>query len=210
MCIVSGLGIWVGVEAASGFAGPSCKRYRCSTLAADAFVKVFQARNRHLGREVLYQSSFVRWLPGGRVTALGDQFEPGGRVLTRLALTGRFVAAAIETASKAPPFSIHVYRVNAATGSKDVVPAVPAGEDEFGENARGVTDIVVTRAGTVAWLVGETVDMPGISRVFELPPGSRQPVVVGSGPVIVPGSLAAVPGHLYWSEGTLARGVAIK
>jgi hypothetical protein len=130
--------------------------------------------------------------------------------LTRIALAGRFVAAAISTIAKEPPDSLFIYRVNAATGRRDAVNAAPARENEFGEHARGVTDITVTPAGTVAWIVGGTADMPSQSRVFEWPPGSKVPVVLASSPEIVPASLASRPGRLYWTEGEPARSASIK
>jgi hypothetical protein len=188
-----------------------CVRYRCTILTANAKVQVFRARNRHPARELPYKSSFAGWLPTGRVTALGDHFE--GSALGPLALSGRYVASAIEAFTKAPPYSWSIHRLNASTGRTEVVTAVPRVEDEFEEHEEpspGVTDICVTSAGSVAWIVAPTTVAPGLWRVFGLAPGSSVLQALASGPVIARGSLACVPGHVYWLEGSVARAAAIR
>jgi hypothetical protein len=185
-----------------------CVRYRCTILTADAKVQIFRARNRHPARELPYESSFARWLPTGRVTALGDRFE--GRDLGASALSGRFVAAAIEGFAKEPPSSWTIHRLDASTGRAEVVSAVPPIQDQFGEGSPGVTDICVTSAGSIAWIVAPTAGVPGLWRVFELAPSSSVLQELASGPAIVRGSLACVPGHVYWLEGSVARGASIR
>src|SRR5436190_19272639 len=74
---------------------PLCVRHKCRPLAANAQIRVFQATPRHPAIET-FQSSFARWLPTGRVTPLGDHFEPEpGPSLGRLALAGQFAAYAL-------------------------------------------------------------------------------------------------------------------
>src|SRR5206468_8208611 len=80
---------------------PICVMYRCRTLAATAQVRVFQATNRHRGRERLFLSTFAKWLPSGRVTPLGDAVEEVRvTALRQVALAGRFVADVTTTSGK--------------------------------------------------------------------------------------------------------------
>ena len=205
---------------------PLCVRYRCSTLAATAQIRVYQARNRHPAVEELFLSSFVRWLPTGRVTPLGDYSETTEIVkLKLLALAGRFVADATESCGRQGCAS-SVSRLNAQTGHREnATTSTTASEldnpnhkcdgapNAFG--ALGVTDLAVTRRGTVAWIIGGSYDdrnqIDLRSRtVCDLPPASSRPVVVNSDPAIEPKSLAAIAGHLYWTEHGAARAAAIQ
>jgi hypothetical protein len=207
---------------------PICVRYKCRTLAATAQIRVFQATNKHPAREVPYLSSFARWLPSGRVTPLGDGLEQTqGVFLERLALAGRFVADASTSVGKETMYEGQigwsVSRLNVETGRQEHarVPFTPSELDPnrrcngfVPEGAPGVTDIAVTANGTVAWIVGGSIDnnLRNLSSrtVCELPPGSSVPLVVASDPSIRPKSLAAIPGHLYWIEGTTPRNAVIR
>jgi hypothetical protein len=185
-----------------------CVRFRCTILTASAKVQIFRAQNRHLARELPYESSFARWLPTGRVTALGDRSD--ARRLGLFALSGRFVASAVEGFDKEPPSSWTIRRLDASTGRTEVVSVVPPIQNQFGEGSPGVTDICVTSAGSVAWIVAPTAGVPGLWHVFELAPGSSVLQELASGSAIAGGSLACVPGHVYWLEGSVARGAVIR
>jgi hypothetical protein len=182
-----------------------CAVYRCTTLARDAQVRVVQVRARHQ-IERGYQSTFAEWLPGRRTTPLGDRLGTTTAVnLGPLALSGRFVAYALQSIAKEGPSSWRVCRLDARSGRRESVEAVGPAENAYEPGAPGVTDVVVTSAGSVAWLAGGAGAHPGVYTVFELARGSMTPTALATGPGIMPGSLAAVPGHLYWTEGGTAR-----
>lgn len=149
---------------------PVCVQYRCKTIAADAQVRVYQATSRHPGRET-HERTYAQWLPTGRVTALGDNgagFE--GAVLGRLAVAGRFVAYALGLSAERYAGSgttWGVVRLNAQTGHRESV--APDGEKGggFGEKSPGVTGVVATPAGSVAW-----VDDGSLPDPLPPPPGS--------------------------------------
>jgi hypothetical protein len=197
-----------------------CSVHKCSTLVTNDQVRIFLARARHPDREA-YESTFAQWLPTGRVTALGDEdhFE-GPTVQGRPALSGRFVAYALQTEAERYPdtgFGEHVGRLNVQTGRRELIPADGEVGPGFGHGSPGVTDVVVTPAGSVAWMIdgsfgdpsgallapGET---PPISKaILLLAAGSKTPVPLAYSPMIDPESLAAIPGHVYWLEAGTAR-----
>jgi hypothetical protein len=203
---------------------PVCVVYRCRTLSADVQVRVYQATSRHPGRES-HESTYARWLPSSRVTALGDNgtvFE--GAVLKGLAVSGRFVAYTLGLAAEryqGTGFTEGVERLNAQTGRRESIP--PDGEKGggFGEKSPGVTDIVATPAGSIAWIDDGSFQNPigplsatsllplGSKAVLELPPSSKTPTALAVSSAIAPQSLAAIPGHLYWTEGGTARSTSI-
>lgn len=208
---------------------PLCVRYKCTTLAADPQVSIYQATNRHRNREVEYQSSFARWIPNGRVTALGDYCNFECVTLQKLVLAGRFLFSAFtEGAERYPESGVgsgwYLSLLNVQTGRRQKVDPVGGKEGGFGKGSPGVTDVAVTPAGTAAWIIdgeyqiptgpslpGNKGDLPlGSKTVFELPPGSRTPVVLATSSTIDPASLAAIPGHLYWTEGGAPRTAAIQ
>jgi hypothetical protein len=208
----AGAGVMPALVAPALAGGPRrdvCVQYRCKTVAADVTVKVVQARNRHPAREATFEASFARWQPTGRVTAVGDSFFEG-RALRRLALSGRFVAAAIEGFAKEPPSAWRVSRLDARTGKREVVSAVPPSENQFELHSPGVTDICVTPAGSITWIVAPTAGTPGVWRVVEIAAGSSALQVLASGATVERGSLACVSGHVYWTEGTVAKSAPIK
>jgi hypothetical protein len=187
--------------------GRICARYRCRALAADLQVNIFQAAARRPS-ELPYQSTFARWLPTGRLTALGDEINPPSVeiTLTQLALTGRFAAfATVLHAGTEAESSVgwSVYRLNVQTGRRDRLDA-GGPEDVFLPKAPGVTDVVVTAKGTAAWIAGVNT-RPVTYKVFELAAGSKKRVLLANAATIEPKSLSAAPGHLYWTEGGAAR-----
>jgi hypothetical protein len=204
---------------------PLCVVYRCKTLAATAQIRVYRATNRHPAVEVPFRSSFVRWLPTGRVTPLGDNVGATEILkLKLLALARRFVADATESCGREGCVS-SVARLNAATGRNErATPSSSPGELANPNQhcvggppeGPGITDIGVTPKGTVAWIMGGSIEFPSNrnnlnSRILcELPPRARTPVVVANSPTIEPRSLAVIPGRLYWLEGGTPRASSIE
>ena len=201
--------------------------YRCETIAATAQIRVYQARTRRPAREEAFQSSFARWLRTGRVTPLGDNVKTTTVLeLKRLALSGRFVADAMETCGKNECGGWSISRVNAQTGRNEEATVSTATSELENPNqhcvgavppgAPGVTDLIVTAKGTVAWIIGGSIEGPtnlknlGSRTVCELPPRSKTPLVVASSPKIEPRALAANGGHLYWLEGGVARTTGVQ
>ena len=70
-----------------------------------------------------------------------------------------------------------------------------------GPSLPGVTDIVVTPAGSVAWITsGSELATSATYSVYELAADSTKPIQLASASGIEPKSLAAVAGHLYWTQ----------
>jgi hypothetical protein len=222
MCLaLSGVG--VGIAGARP-GRPTCVVYRCRTLAASAQIRVYQARNRHPAVEIPFLSSFARWLPTGRLTPLGDNVETTRILkLKLLALAGRFVADATESCGKEGCAS-SVARLNVQTGRRERATPSTASWELGNLNGKcvggppgalGVTDIIVTPSGTVAWIMGGSIEVPtnrvdlNSRTVCELPPKSSTPVVVASSTRIEPKTLAGIPGRLYWLEGGAPRTAVI-
>ena len=226
---LAGVGVAATAFGKSPSKRPLCVRYKCTTLAADPQVGVYQAANKHRNREVEYQSSFARWIPSGRVTALGDYCNFECVTLQKLALAGRFLLSAFtEGAERYPGSGVgggwYLSLLNVQTGRRQKVDPVGGKEGGFGKGSPGVTDVVVTPAGTAAWIIdgeyqnptgpslpGNQGELPlGSKSLFELAPGSRTPVVLATSSTIDPTSLAAIPGHLYWIEGGTPRTASIQ
>jgi hypothetical protein len=74
----------------------------------------------------------------------------------------------------------------------------------------GVRNVVTTPKGTVAWIAGGAEAAPTTEDVLVLAPGAKAPTLLAGATSIDPRSLAAVPGHLYWTEAGAARTVAIR
>lgn len=178
---------------------------RCKTLKVNAVVRVFYKVSVRQTSQRL--GIFARWRSSHRVTLLGSEINFADS-LARIVLSGRYVAfvqsEGTETGSSAEPAE-YVVRLNAGTGTRVRVPAL------------GVADLALDPAGTLAWIIkGFSRTVNGESRpngsrtVLELPPGSKTPTVLATGPAIEPKSLAAVPGYLYWSEAGQPRHAKIK
>jgi hypothetical protein len=150
-----------------------------------------------------------------------NAFE-GATVEGRPAISGRFVAyaAIVEDERYGGGCCIgeYVERVNARTGQFESTPADgKAGIGFGGDSPRGVTDVVVTAAGSVAWMIegkfnnpsGELPAGGGLppasNAIYLLASASTTPVLLAYNPMIEPGSLAAIPGHIYWLEAGAAH-----
>jgi hypothetical protein len=194
-------------------------------VAADVSVQVFQTTARHT-EETFHESAFAQWLPTGRVTSLGADFHFEGPTLARIALSGRYAAYALSLTAERYQGSGTAWavgRLNVQTRRRERIPAIGEKGSGFGEKSPGVTDVVVTAAGSMAWIDdgsfqnplsnvpagNQSILPPGSKALLELPPGSKTPVVLAVSVNIDPQSLAAIPGHLYWAEGGTPRSAAI-
>jgi hypothetical protein len=204
--LVFALAIGVAPSVAPAIAShvpPSCALHVCSTLDESLQVRVFNERSRP--GHVTFDSSFAEWLPSRRVTPLGDFAESVEALrVTRSVLTGRWLGYVLEDFSE-QDHGYMIYRLNVRTGQREHVRATPASEGEFVATHSGVSDMAETSMGTVAWIEGGSVASPDTYRVFEWPPGAKAAVLLATATDIAATSLAAVPGHLYWLEGSVPR-----
>jgi hypothetical protein len=195
-----------------------CSAYRCRTLVATGQVRVFHAEDR-AGE---YDETLAEWLPTGRVTVLRNEagFEAGSLLSSRpgVAVSGRFAGYAVLSNNERYPgmgFGEGVARVNVQTGRRQEWGANGQAGSGFGAKSPGVTDVVLTPAGSLAWLIDGSFDdptrrsvevtPPGSKAVYLVPSGSAAPVLLAHSATIEPGSLAAVPGHIYWVEAGAAH-----
>jgi hypothetical protein len=189
-----------------------CRHYRCVTVAADAHIRVFERRLKSRSAEN-GPVTVAQWLANGRLTALGDSYELGGGELGPLAVSGEWVAYALNGEERyMNGHSVNVVRLNARTGGRLVAACAPetvkAGCTEtVPRGGAGVTDVVVTSAGTVGWIVAGTASAP--YALMELAPKARRPTLLASSTAIAPGSLAAIAGHLCWVEGGAPRTLSV-
>ena len=200
--------IWFGSGAAGAYGASSesriCSAYRCATVVAGTEVRVFKATAR---REQQTPSSiiFAQWLPTGRLTTLGNS-NAGEGTVSRFAVAGRFLAYAQETVEEDEPdgFAETAILLNAQTGRARTMPVTG-----FEERSRGVVQVVLTAAGSLAWMIEgvfsnpmagtSTGPLPGRA-VYALQAGAKQPALLAYSENIVPKSLAATSGHIYWLE----------
>jgi hypothetical protein len=200
------LAIWTGVAEAAR-PRPRCVVYSCRTLFESTQVRVFQATTRHTSTPY-YRRSFAEWRPNGRITPLGDYAFSVS--MGPFAVAGRFIGYSLEEGEKEGPSIWIVRRVDVATGRGESQPAEGGPGNGFEPPNTGVADIVVTPAGTVAWITHGQTEHPSLYRVLELPAVSKMPVVLASATNIAPNSLAATPGYFYWTEGGVPRSASIK
>jgi len=198
-----------------------CTAHKCRTLTSNAEVRVFQATARHPDREA-YTSTFAQWLPTGRVTALGDNsavFE-GVALKGAPVLMGSYVAYVlrVESGRNADSgFSEEVGRLDVRAGRRELKPSDGRSGGAFESGSAGVTQVAVTPAGSVAWMIagsfanpdgqlpapGETP--PASRAIYVLPSHSTAPLPLAYSTTIEPGSLAVTAGHIFWLEAGVPR-----
>jgi hypothetical protein len=223
VCIASAT--WVG-DAGARHTRPLCVIHRCKTIEANARVRVYRATSVLEGVTV-YSGTFARWVMSRRITPLGDQYheEEPGLTLERLALSGRYAAYALVRFGKYNGEGTYwkVLRLNVKAGRGEEVrsdfggprgEAPPECSGGLPFTSPGITDLVVTPKGAVAWIIGRKDYDPYASnprpnpssyRLCELTAGSRTPMLLANSGTIAPKSLATVSGHLYWTEGGTSR-----
>jgi hypothetical protein len=198
--------------AAAGFYRPrGCITfYLCHTTLSRRHVRVYQVVPRPPREPVNYDETYALWLPSHRVTALGDKVEEGNTEpgLARISLGGEYVAYALTGSSvfreeSAEGLTWQIWRLNVKTGRDEKVrrehKCVAADLSE-GWDAPGVSDLLVTPQGTMAWMFGSYNTFPTSYRVCVTPPGTTSPLLLASSPAIAPKSLAIAAGRLSWVE----------
>jgi hypothetical protein len=218
--------------AAAQRSGGPCSGGACRILLADAQAQVLQVRKADREGVTRYSDTFVRWLSSRRTTPLGDRYLQGmpASSLSHLSLNGRFAAYVLASTLgyNDEGSTLKIMRIDAKTGRREMA-QLPAVEGEgkstvttpcdggVSEASPGVTDLHVTAAGTVEWILGSTPDhtyLPGppepVSyQVCALAGASLTPVLLASSTRIEPHSLAATSGYVYWSEGGVTRSRAL-
>ena len=187
-----------------------CKVHRCKTIAASRHVRVFEAsapesvRERN-GDEVDYRVAFAVWRPTGRVTELANGttyhiLEPGPYV-REAKVAGPYVAYRVAgfVEGRYNPVSVpeEVDRVDARTGRRTLTPQVIV------QTECECLFFATTTSGTLAWSFREGQEAE--SAIDLLPARTTRTRTLARSRTVEPGSLALVPGHLYWLESGLPR-----
>jgi hypothetical protein len=213
---------WSGDAVAQKRHRPLCARLRCKTVLDSAHVRLATVTVSDAYGEP-YLEHVAVWKPSGRTTPLGDNGGSGFdcTCLGRFALAGRFLGYVTVGFSHEEPSTVGygVARLNVQTGHREDVSVDFDGTatnkgcvgEAFASGASGVTAIVATAAGTVAWIMAAPFP-PRLSGsvVCEISPGADVPSVLAESKEIVPDSLALAPGRLYWMEGAVARSATIR
>jgi hypothetical protein len=205
---VTALMIWFGSGAAMGHGSASeskiCSAYRCATLVAGAKVRVFKATERHEHQEPS-SITFAQWLPTGQLDFL-TKAEGLERGVSHFVIAGRYLAFADEYAGEDEEngFSETTVLLNVETGREREMPGW-----FFTSPSRGVVQVALTSAGSLAWMIEglfgnptagmATNPLPGRA-VYALRAGGKGPTLLAYSEDIVPMSLAAISGHIYWLE----------
>jgi hypothetical protein len=189
--------------------------YRCRTLLANRKVRIFQETPRPPREPINYLKTFALWRRTGRLTPLGDRVEEESREpeLRRMTLSGQYLAytlvgsAAFRNESS-EGLTWQIRRLNIRTGRSEKVrreyKCVAADQSEDWD-APGVTDLLVTPNGTMAWIFGSYYEFPTNYRVCELPPGTPSPILLANSQTITPKSLAIASNRLSWRENGIPR-----
>jgi hypothetical protein len=189
--VLVGIGAW---------ATPASAATRCSkpggTLAQNAAARVFTASSGGVRR--------VFGCAAGQKNARSLGRAGGEGVDTKhLALVGARIAYVLQSCSEGGcSASVLVYDLKKRT---DVSAALAAPNDNTDQN---VTDIVLTKQGTVAWISEERAagtDPVTARYVAHRTPGKGIGIPatpVSTGVDIVPGTLALAGRILYWTQGT--------
>src|ERR1700682_6407877 len=189
--------------------------YRCRTLLVTRQVRIFQETPRPPREPINYLKTFAVWLRTGRLTPLDDRVEEESREpeLRRMTLSGRYLAYALVGSAvfrneSSEGLTWQIRRLNIRTGTSEKIrrehKCVAADESE-NWNAPGVTDLLVTPNGTMAWIFGSYYESPANYRVCELPPGSSSPILLANSQTITPKSLAIATNRLSWLENGIPR-----
>jgi hypothetical protein len=177
-----------------------CARYRCRTLARNRQVTVIRATSRHRASEVLRQRSYAELQPRGRPQPLGDSEE--GPILWRVAVGGAYVAYSLSfTRATDPTTTWKVGRLNALSGRREIIDAELGEEGPRYLPSPGITALIVTPSGLIAWILAGPRSDERDYRVFEVAPTSKLPTLLAEGSDIDPRSLAAAGRYVYWTQG---------
>jgi hypothetical protein len=194
-----------------------CAKYECETFAKSPEVRVFRVVPRR-GQTYSEYADYAEWLPTERLTLIGRGAEVDvKRSRPDVVVAGDMGAYVVsEGVNKNPNgvvgASLDVGRVDARTGVIVALSATGEEDNEFGVGSPGVTDLRVTPAGSVAWIIAGKFRDPDApmqvaesTAVFALSAGVKESRLLSYSSLVERGSLAEIPGHIYWLEGGTAR-----
>jgi hypothetical protein len=193
-----------------------CARLRCKTVADSAQVRLAVVTIGESASAESYSEHVAVWKSSGRTTPLGDYEGFDCSCLGPFALVGRYLGYAVQSVSHEEPWASFygVARLNVQTGRREEASVDFHGPStntrcvgQVSGSGSGVTAIVATAAGTVAWILEAGA---GSGVLCEMPAGSNTPLVLAESTGLVPDSLAVAPGRLYWMEGAGARTTTIR
>lgn len=189
--------------------------YACRTILANSRVRVYQVTPKPPREPVSYEKTYALWLPTHRVTPLGDQrvegfHEPEAQ---RIALAGEYVGYALTGSAvfreeSDEGLTWQVWRLDARTGRAEKVARkykCVAADLSESWNAPGVTRLLLTSHGAMAWIFGSYYQFPANYRVCELRPSTSSPILLASSQTTDPRSLAIASGRISWLEGGSRR-----
>jgi hypothetical protein len=191
-----------------------CRTGHCHTIEESREARLFRVTLMPRGY-VSYNVVYGEDRRTGRVTTvLGGEVEAQPEIELPV-INGTYAAAVLVRSGKYNEEGalVSIERVDLRTGRREIT-ARPTSAPSEGRcdggspyKAPGITDLLVTSKGTVAWIIGGIYDSvtqhPDLrnSRVCLLAPAARTPTVLAAGDTIDARSLAATPERLYWSEG---------
>jgi hypothetical protein len=173
-------------------------------VVAGTKVRVFKATARH-ERQTPSSITFAQWLPTGRLEPISNS-EVLERVISHFVVAGRYLAFAdgIVEPDEESGFTETTILLNVETGRERRMPV-----SGFKVPSRGVVQVVLTAAGSIAWMIEGLFDnpiaetstgpLPGRA-VYALRAGAKEPAWLAYSENIVSMSLAATSGHIYWLE----------
>jgi hypothetical protein len=191
-----------GVPAAAGAKRANCSSGR--TFAIDKHVRVFGIDpDRHDGFGYQYSyHAYACLRADGKVRSLG-LWESGGEGFDEIgpyhfAVGGRFAAFDFSECGRTDCAESFVKVVDVRTGKSRHAPLAPPG-------AGKITDLVVKRNGSVAWIRGFA---GGAARVERL--DSRGHAVLERSPDVGPTSLRLAGSSLHWTSAGTDRSATLK
>jgi hypothetical protein len=179
----------------------SCDRRAGMTLVANKEVRVFQ-REKRVDGVLASVSTYACNRQTGRLRSFGDAESGKDSGSTRLPTVAGPYVAYIATPG-GPVGSVVVW--SSRTGATRIQGTATQAEERPDGSAPPVTALVVTAKGHVAWIVGPTGAEGGYTVRTTAPAADVVVPALGSGTDIVPTSLAAAGGVVYWTQGGAAR-----
>jgi len=181
-----------------------CSEYRCKTLVAGTRVRVLKATARHK-QQTPSSITFAQWVLTGRLEPISNS-EALERVTSHFVIAGRYLAFASVSVDPDEEYGFPETTIllNAKTGRERRMPGT-----FFEAPSRGVVQVVVTAAGSLAWMIeglfhdpiGEpAAGYPAGRAIYGLRAGAKEPALLAYSENIVPMSLAATSGRIYWLE----------
>lgn len=168
-------------------ASQRCAEAKGRTVAANGMTRVYVRQSGG--------GTYACALPGGQSFPLGDQDQyPDLADVAHVAVAGRYVAYTLIITNRTG-MAAGVAVVDAR--ARRAVRRLPFD----GEEAADVGSLVVTAAGTVAWIAERPT---GLRRVW-VARAKAVPAVVGEGSDIDGASLALGSGRVFWMQGDTPR-----